>query len=337
VEAEHSVTLQRVEACSSEEAFERRGTELDADDLCEMTVADLRDSFGRFIKVHCSVGSVSSGMAPQQLHSTFAEMMAAQQRAKQAEQPSKLPTAPSGDRFDFRLQRALILQLEQERLGFPSTDCNVSGANLIRQLAEALQYLLPFDDAVPSPLCAAGRVHLVLPLRFKSEVGTPDLYPSLLLSTLSFCDPSLLLSTLSLCDPSLFARTQTLGEHSSENHHGAKPTLERLSATSLQTHAKKLTQFIGGPRWSERSEWQPFMTDLSTLTEGMERLAAAMAKNAAAVDAARQRLDCARDPDREEDLDGSGYKLRCSSSECHAKYKMLRACVCLIRSHECLS
>eukprot|EP00966_Prymnesium_polylepis_P216412 5009932-Prymnesium_polylepis.1 len=64
VEAEHSVTLQRVEACSSEEAFERRGTELDADDLCEMTVADLRDSFGRFIKVHCSVGSVSSGIAP---------------------------------------------------------------------------------------------------------------------------------------------------------------------------------------------------------------------------------------------------------------------------------
>jgi hypothetical protein len=48
-------------------------------------------------------------------------------------------------------------------------------------------------------------------------------------------------------------------------------------------------------------------------------------------------LDCARDPDREEDLDGSGYKLRCSSGECHAKYKMLRACVCLIRSHECLS
>ena len=45
--------FQRVEACLSEEALERRGTELDAGDLSEMTVADLRDSFGHFLKVHC--------------------------------------------------------------------------------------------------------------------------------------------------------------------------------------------------------------------------------------------------------------------------------------------
>ena len=51
---ECGLQFERVEACVSEEALERRGTELDADDLSEMTVADLRDSFGRFLKVHCS-------------------------------------------------------------------------------------------------------------------------------------------------------------------------------------------------------------------------------------------------------------------------------------------
>ena len=37
-----SLSFERVEACHSEEALERRGTVLDADDLPDLTVADLR-------------------------------------------------------------------------------------------------------------------------------------------------------------------------------------------------------------------------------------------------------------------------------------------------------
>ena len=101
----------------------------------------------------------------------------------------------------------------------------------------------------------------------------------------------------------------------------------RLSATSLAKHATQLTQFIGGPKWSESSAWQPFMADLCALTEGMETLAAAMAKNATAVEMARQRTVPARTPDCEKNADGSDYKLCCAAGECHTKYEHLRGCV----------
>ena len=120
---------------------------------------------------------------------------------------------------------------------------------------------------------------------------------------------------------------QTLGEHASENHHGAKPTLDRLSAMLLQKHAIKLTRFIGGPRWSELSVWEPFMADLSALTEGMEHLASAMVNKTGLDQAARQRKGPAHGPQHEQDLDGSDYKLHCSTGECHEKYGMLRGCV----------
>ena len=161
---ECSLEFERVDACLSEEALERRGTELDAEDLSEMTVADLRGSFGRFLKVHCSSNAAFG--TPTQLPSAFDCMRESQQRNKQL----MLPTPPSGDRFDFRLQRALILQLEQQSLGFSSVEANTSGKDLIRLLALALQYLLPLDVAQPSPLRADGRVHLKLPTRFSFEV-----------------------------------------------------------------------------------------------------------------------------------------------------------------------
>ena len=119
------------------------------------------------------------------------------------------------------------------------------------------------------------------------------------------------------------------GEHASENHHGPTRTFDRLSAASLQKHAKNLTRFIGGPRWAELPAWQPFMADLSALTEGMENFAAAMAKNAAKVQAARQQTDSGRAPDREKDLEGSGYKLHCPPGQCLEKYQFLRGCAVL--------
>jgi len=41
---------------------------------------------------------------------------------------------------------------------------------MLTALLLALQYLLPFNDAEPSPLRAAGRIHLVVPNRFRTQV-----------------------------------------------------------------------------------------------------------------------------------------------------------------------
>ena len=51
VHSERSLIFASAEAFQ-EDAMERRGTILDADDLSDMHVSDLRDQFGRFLKVH---------------------------------------------------------------------------------------------------------------------------------------------------------------------------------------------------------------------------------------------------------------------------------------------
>jgi hypothetical protein len=133
-----------------------------------MNVGHLRDSFGRFLKVYCSSGAASTG-TPTQLPSAFGRLSETQQKEHGQ---LKLPTSPNGDQYEYRLQRALLLQLEKESLGFTAADASLSGKDLVRLLAKALQYLLPFDDAEPSPLRLDGRVHLMVPARFKAEVHT---------------------------------------------------------------------------------------------------------------------------------------------------------------------
>ena len=74
-----------MEVRTSEEGLERSGTELDADDWAEMTAADLRDSFGRFLKLHCVAGATSPSVLPQRLPSAFDTMRAAQLTTQQKE------------------------------------------------------------------------------------------------------------------------------------------------------------------------------------------------------------------------------------------------------------
>ena len=167
---EQSLTFERIESCFSEDALDRRGTVLDGDDLSEMSVAHLRDSFGRFLKVYCSTGAASPG-TPTQLPSAFGRLHETQQKEHGQ---LMLPTSPSGDHYEYRLQRALLLQLEKEGLGFTAADAISSGKDLVRLLAKALQYLLPSDDVEPSPLRLDGRIHLVVPARFKAEVPLLD-------------------------------------------------------------------------------------------------------------------------------------------------------------------
>ena len=58
--AERSVLQDLVEACPTEAAMERRGTELEKDELSEMSVADLRDHFGQFLKVHAQFDNAAA-------------------------------------------------------------------------------------------------------------------------------------------------------------------------------------------------------------------------------------------------------------------------------------
>ena len=196
----------------------------------------------------------------------------------QAETPRALPPAPDGDRYDYRLLRALLSNLQRDGLSFPVLDANASGQRILSAIAAGLQYVLPFDDSDPSPLRLAGRVHLVVPRRFKTEALN--------------------------------------NETPSEDHHGAKPLDSRLSAKKLRSYGEAIAGFIGCAPWSETSRWQPFMSDVSALADGMVKLAAAMDKNAAAKETARKETVPLRAPDREEDVVGSEFKEPCAPHDC---------------------
>jgi len=161
--AEHGLIFESVESFQSEQAMEQRGTELDCDDFGDTQVAHLRDSFGRWLKVCAAFDEAAAGPATP-LPSGLQRLMGSQRL-----QPRKLPTSPTGERYNFRLFRALVANLERDGLSFPALDADQSGKHMLTALALALQYLLPFDDADPSPLRLDGRIHLVLPKRFKTQ------------------------------------------------------------------------------------------------------------------------------------------------------------------------
>ena len=87
-----SIIFESVEACASEEALERGGTELASEDLPRMTVGQLRGCFGGFIKVHVSRCGETSG-APRSLPSASKMLMETQKQQSRA-----LPTPPDGAR-----------------------------------------------------------------------------------------------------------------------------------------------------------------------------------------------------------------------------------------------
>ena len=163
--AQQGLIFKGVESCVSEDALDRRGRELDNDDLSDITVADLHNHFGRFLKVFCDLDSSEAGAPATPLPSATEELMSSQRRA-----PRALPALPLGSRYDHRLFRALVSNLERDHLSFPVLDAQVSGKRLLKGLSEVLQYLLPFDDADESALRLAGRVHLVVPARFTTKV-----------------------------------------------------------------------------------------------------------------------------------------------------------------------
>ena len=93
--APRGLILKGVESCVSEDALDRRGRELDNDDLSDITVADLHDHFGRFLKVFCDLDSSEAGAPATPLHSATEELMSSQRRT-----PRALPALPLGSRLD---------------------------------------------------------------------------------------------------------------------------------------------------------------------------------------------------------------------------------------------
>ena len=125
-------------------------------------------------------------------------------------------------------------------------------------------------------------------------------------------------------------------EQPSEEHHGAKPLPERLSAAKLQRHADSLAGFIGCAAWAETAPWQPFMQDVAALVDGMEKLAAAMVKKSAADRKARADPVPPRAPDREEDVEGSRPIEPCAPEAALERYDLLRARLAKLKDYELL-
>ena len=161
--SERSLIFASAEAFQ-EDAMERRGTMLDAEDLSDMHVSDLRNQFGRFLKVQAQFNEAEAG-TPQVLPSGLQRIVDTQRQQGRA-----LPATPEGVRLEYRLFRALLANLQREKLSFPMLDAENSGKRMLTALSQALQYLLPFDLADPSPLRPAGRVHLKIPARFRTQV-----------------------------------------------------------------------------------------------------------------------------------------------------------------------
>ena len=159
-QAERSLCFVKAEAFASDFAMERRGTELDTDDLSDMTVKHLRDHFGQFLKLHAAYAGVETAGASS-LPSASDRLMQAQRYQSRA-----LPAQPDGSAYEFRLFRALLANLCCDELSFPVLDAEQSGKRMLSALSKVLQYVLPFDDFEPSPLRCVGRVHLVVPKRF---------------------------------------------------------------------------------------------------------------------------------------------------------------------------
>jgi len=80
--AQRSLIFKGVEPYRSEEAMKQIGRQLENDDLPDMTVADLRDSLGRFLKVHAVFSEVEAGV-PQSLPSGLEVVMQTQQQQQQ--------------------------------------------------------------------------------------------------------------------------------------------------------------------------------------------------------------------------------------------------------------
>ena len=75
--------------------MERRGTMLDADDLSDMHVSDLRNQFGRFLKVQAQFNEAEAG-TPQVLPASGLQRIVDTQR----QQDRALPAPPEGARFE---------------------------------------------------------------------------------------------------------------------------------------------------------------------------------------------------------------------------------------------
>ena len=175
--------------CFRTREFSGTGTVLDNEDLGETTVGILRDMFGCNIKV---LATAEDSPATHANPGRDAEGAAACARRRP---------------YDYRLLRALLSNLQRDGLSFPVLNANASGQRILSAIAAGLQYVLPFDDSDPSPLRLAGRVHLVVPRRFKTEALN--------------------------------------NETPSEDHHGAKPLDSRLSAKKLRSYGEAIAGFIG--------------------------------------------------------------------------------------------
>ena len=164
-----AMAIEEVRSFNTQIAFDsgERGTTLDEEDLEELTVENLRDELGKYLIVRVDTDSAKKAPPPGPLKSAFEKMA-----ANAAGLASALPPKTSGEIYWMRIHNALVELCTAKGLGFHAETARkeACGGGMFHHLSKALEYLLPFDDAKPSPLRPAGRVHLIIPEMFTTKV-----------------------------------------------------------------------------------------------------------------------------------------------------------------------
>ena len=252
------------------------GQNFDLEDLDSLTLEEVAP-FGNHVRI---MVAVDEG-ATREVNATERLMSDASKRC--------LPPPYETNRYDFNIFNSLLKACAEGCCKFSLLDAEPkgTGTSFLFKLAQTLQYILPFDDAEPSPLRLAGRVSLAIPARFKTEVLG------------SLCPRVLPASCLTHAPPV----TQALKVKTSEAHHGAKPTEARLRSDILQLHSERVAHYINGPGWSRSSAWAPFMQDVADLVASMQKLAEAMRKSNQHIKLVRSSMDPPRAPSDEDYVD----------------------------------
>ena len=145
----HRLVLEEVVTCVGLEALDAEsGIDIDLDNWARLRVPDL-EGLGKYVLLKCRAAEPAPAPAPA-LGGAFGHMMQRQKAVQATETAAAaevhLPSKKNDTRYDFVVYDALLQRLIDGDLGVPEAKVNSLHMVLVA-IADALCYLLPFDDA----------------------------------------------------------------------------------------------------------------------------------------------------------------------------------------------
>ena len=283
-----NVTLHEIVCCTSlEQLNQQDGVEVDIDDFQHLKGRDL-SAFGNFLLIRCCP-IAAANPPPQSLPSALQELLRGAQKAKTKKAPLSLPSRCTAARYDLNIFNALLDRLGAHHLAFTTVDANGSAQKLLMAVAQALSYLLPFDD------------------------------------TISEEKPRGILRARGLVLPDGFT-TNSLGIEQRKPGHHQKPSDERLSRATIEEHADNMVRKLSACSWANAERWKTgrgkeFLNDITDLCNRLSGQAEKMKKNVEQVQHVQQATAPARSPADSELVDY--YPVPKSSEPVTALYEPL--------------